>query len=225
MLFIISQIGKAGDPDAAQKPSRIALQEAGMREILSRTLFRAGTSFPVLFILLVLSAFIPQTRAISAPIAGGSAMDFSLHTNAFTPGADIPKQYTCEGSDVSPALTWSAPQGVQSFALITDDPDAPVGTFTHWLIYDIPAESRGLPEGVPKSEQLPDGTRQGQNGFHKIGYNGPCPPPGKTHRYFFKLYALDTKLGLKPGASRQELESALKDHVLATAELMGTYKR
>lgn len=198
-----------------------------MREFLSRTLFRAGTSsFAALFILLLLSALIAQTKAISAPAAGESAMKFVLHTSAFTPGAEIPKQYACEGSDVSPALTWDAvPQGVQSFALIADDPDAPVGTFTHWIIYGIPAQSDGLPEGVPKSEQLPDGTRQGRNGFRRIGYNGPCPPPGKLHRYFFKLYALDAKLTLEPGASREQLESAMKGHVLAQAELMGTYKR
>ncbi len=153
-------------------------------------------------------------------------MPFTLHSTPFAAGAEIPKRFTCEGSDLSPALEWgAAPQGVQSFALVADDPDAPVGTFTHWIIYDIPAQFHGLPEGVPKSEQLPDGTRQGQNDFRRIGYNGPCPPPGKTHRYLFKLYALDTKLSLEPEASRQQLESAMKGHVLAQAEVMGTFRR
>ncbi len=153
-------------------------------------------------------------------------MSLTLHTTAFAAGAEIPKRFTCEGSDISPALTWSsAPEGVQSLALIADDPDAPVGTFTHWIIYDIPNQSQGLPEAVPKSGQLADGTRQGQNDFRRIGYNGPCPPPGKSHRYFFKLYALDTKLALEPGAGREQLESAINGHVLAQAEVMGTFKR
>jgi Raf kinase inhibitor-like YbhB/YbcL family protein len=198
-----------------------------MKEITIRALSRAGGSYAMLFVIVLLSALAgaAQDGTHNAFPAGGSAMKIALHTSAFVPSAAIPKQYACEGSDGSPALTWDAPQSVQSFALIVDDPDAPVGTFTHWIIYGIPAQSRGLPEGVPKSEQLPDGTRQGRNDFRRIGYNGPCPPPGKPHRYFFKLYALDTKITLEPGASRQQLESAMKGHVLAEAELMGTYKR
>lgn len=196
-----------------------------MTEFLSRTLLRPRASFFLLFVILLLCALMAQTKAISAPAAEGPAMKIAFHTDAFAPGAEIPKQYTCEGSDTSPALTWDPPQGVQSFALIVDDPDAPVGTFTHWVIYGIPAQSHGLPEGVPKSEQLPDGSRQGQNGFRRIGYNGPCPPPGKPHRYFFRLWALDTRLAIEPAATRQQLETAMKDHVLAKAELMGTYKR
>jgi Raf kinase inhibitor-like YbhB/YbcL family protein len=165
-----------------------------------------------------------QTGA-SKPDQGGSSM-FSLHTASFTPGGSIPERYTCSGADVSPAIDWGeTPQGTKSFALIVDDPDAPSGTFTHWVIYDIPAESKGFSQDVPKSERLDDGSLQGRNSFGRIGYSGPCPPPGKPHRYFFKLYALSTKPTLDPGATRQQLETAMKGRILAQTELMGTFKR
>jgi Raf kinase inhibitor-like YbhB/YbcL family protein len=155
----------------------------------------------------------------------GSAMSFTIKTTAFPNAGTIPKKYTCDGPDLSPELTWAgAPAGTQSLALIADDPDAPVGTWTHWIIWDI-APGTTLPEGVAKTETLKDGVRQGKNDFKRIGYGGPCPPPGKPHRYFFKLYALDSKLDLKAGASRNELESAMKGHVLSQAELMGRYGR
>jgi Raf kinase inhibitor-like YbhB/YbcL family protein len=153
-------------------------------------------------------------------------MSFTVSTTAFSEGGMIPKKFTCDAADVSPALTWAnAPSGTESFALIADDPDAPVGTWTHWIAWDIPASSTGLPEGVPKQEALPDGTRQGRNDFKRIGYGGPCPPPGKPHRYFFRLYALDAKLTLNPGATRHELERAMDGHVLARAEVIGKYGR
>jgi len=153
-------------------------------------------------------------------------MSLAVTTTAFSPGGAIPKSYTCDGADASPDLSWSgAPAGVQSFALIADDPDAPVGTWTHWLIWNIPAQSTGLPKGVPKDETLRDGTSQGRNDFRRVGYGGPCPPPGKPHRYFFKVYALDAKLDLRGGANRNELERAMKGHVLAQGELMGKYGR
>jgi Raf kinase inhibitor-like YbhB/YbcL family protein len=156
---------------------------------------------------------------------GGHAMSFALKTTAFSAGGSIPKKYTCDGADVAPALTWDAlPAGTQSLALIADDPDAPVGTWTHWIAWNIPTQG-GLPEGLEKGETLGDGTRQGKNDFKRIGYGGPCPPPGKPHRYFFKLYALDSKLDLKPGSSRSELENAMKGHILGQAELMGKYGR
>lgn len=155
----------------------------------------------------------------------GGSMSFSIKSAAFAEGATIAKKYTCDGADVSPALEWSgAPAGTKSLALIADDPDAPVGTWTHWIAWNIPAD-HSLSEGLQKQESLPDGTRQGKNDFRRIGYGGPCPPPGKPHRYFFKLYALDTKLDLKPGASRSELESAMKGHVLGHTEVMGNYGR
>ena len=162
----------------------------------------------------------------TSTIEGGSAMSLAVTTTAFSPDGAIPKNYTCDGADASPDLSWfGAPAGVQSFALIADDPDAPVGTWTHWLVWNIPAQSTGLPKGVPKEETLGDGTRQGRNDFRRIGYGGPCPPPGKPHRYFFKVYALDAKLYLRAEANRGELERARTGHVLAQGELMGKYGR
>ncbi len=153
-------------------------------------------------------------------------MSLKLTSTAFQPGATIPKKCTCDGPDVSPALAWTdAPAGTQSFALIMDDPDAPVGTWVHWALYDLPASTHELAEGVPKQEELPNGTRQGRNDFRRIGYGGPCPPAGPAHRYFFKLYALDSKTNLKQGASKADLEKVMKGHILAQAELMGRYQR
>lgn len=151
-------------------------------------------------------------------------MSFALKTDAFA--GVIPKKFTCDGADVSPALSWNdAPAGAQSFTLIADDPDAPVGTWTHWIIWNIPASATALPEDVPKVGESGDGARQGRNDFKHIGYGGPCPPAGKPHRYFFRLYALDAKLDVKAGASRSELEDAMQGHVLSQTELMGTYGR
>jgi Raf kinase inhibitor-like YbhB/YbcL family protein len=153
-------------------------------------------------------------------------MSFELTSSAFSAGEAIPKKFTCDGPDVSPKLSWNDPPGkTQSFALIMDDPDAPVGTWVHWVLYDVPADAKEVPEGVLKQEQLASGAQQGRNDFGKIGYGGPCPPPGKPHRYFFKLYALDTKLNLKSGATKVELERAMKGHILAQADLIGRYGR
>jgi Raf kinase inhibitor-like YbhB/YbcL family protein len=153
-------------------------------------------------------------------------MSFQLATAAFSAGGAIPRKFTCDGPDVSPKLTWNDPPGkTQSFALIMDDPDAPAGTWVHWVIYDLPANTRELAEGVAKQEQLSNGARQGRNDFGKIGYGGPCPPPGKPHRYFFKLYALGAKLGLKAGATKADVERAMKGHILTQAELIGRYAR
>ncbi len=153
-------------------------------------------------------------------------MALKLTSTAFTLGGSIPKKFTCDGPDVSPALAWTdAPAGAQSLSLIMDDPDAPAGTWVHWVLYDLPANTRELPEGVPKDNQLSNGARQGRNDFGRIGYGGPCPPPGSAHRYFFKLYALDAKTNLKAGATKAELEKAMRGHILAQTELMGRYKR
>jgi len=153
-------------------------------------------------------------------------MTFNLKSSAFAAGAGIPNKFTCVAADVSPALEWSgAPAKTVTFALIMDDPDAPVGTWVHWVLWNLPPSAHSLPEGFAKREQLDDGSRQGANDFRKIGYNGPCPPPGKPHRYFFRLYALDAKLNLAPGATRQELDAAMKGHVLGQAEYMGTFRR
>ncbi len=149
-----------------------------------------------------------------------------LKTTAFQPGGAIPKQFTCSGADTSPLLYWNdAPPRTQSFALIVDDPDAPSGTFVHWLVYNLPASLRQLPQGVPEGENLTSGGKQGENDFPRTGYGGPCPPPGKPHRYFFRLYALDTTLNVGSPARRAELEQAMKGHVLAQGELMGRFGR
>jgi hypothetical protein len=153
-------------------------------------------------------------------------MSLALKTTAFANGGEIPKRHTCSGADLSPALSWNGVSpAAHSLALIVDDPDAPKGTWTHWLIWNIPAHLTALAEGVLAREVLENGACQGRNDFNRIGYGGPCPPPGKVHRYFFKLYALDTALNLKAGTSRQELERAMKGHVLSHAEWMGMYRR
>lgn len=151
---------------------------------------------------------------------------FTLSTPAFASGAAIPDPYTCSGVDISPVLSWTdQPAQTTSFALIMDDPDAPAGTWVHWVIWNIAAKTQLLPKDIAKSGTLPGGASQGRNDFGKVGYNGPCPPPGKTHRYFFRLYALDAKLTLQAGATRQQLDSAMKDHIIGKAEHMGTYRR
>ena len=153
-------------------------------------------------------------------------MAFEMTSGAFSEGAVIPSQFTCDGKDISPALTWAgAPVGTKRFALVCDDPDAPMGTWVHWIIFNIPLEKTGLPEGIPAGRELKDGTRQGLNSFRQIGYGGPCPPKGPAHRYFFKLYALDSLLSLKPGITKQELLRAMKGHVLGETKLMGRYRR
>ncbi len=157
---------------------------------------------------------------------GGDIMAFELKSNAFGQNSPISAKYTCEGEDVSPPLSWDdSPQEVKSFALINDDPDAPGGNWVHWVIYDIPPEVSELAEGIPPEEELERGLKQGINDFRRIGYGGPCPPPGKPHRYFFKLYALDTVLNLKPGATKEELLSAMGGHILAETQLIGIYQR
>lgn len=156
----------------------------------------------------------------------GNTMKFTLLSTAFTNGSEIARPCTCDADDRSPDLSWSgAPANTKSFALIVDDPDAPAGTWTHWLIWNIPPKATLLPGDVPRTPTLDNGARQGVNDFHRIGYGGPCPPPGKPHRYFFKLYALNVQLDLKPGASKSDLEATLKPHILAQTHLMGTYGR
>jgi Raf kinase inhibitor-like YbhB/YbcL family protein len=153
-------------------------------------------------------------------------LSLQLTSTDFSAGSDIPKQFTCEGDDSSPALQWQEPPaGTQNFALIVEDADAPAGTWIHWVIYDLPATQRSLSQNFPKTGQAADGSRQGTNDFKKIGYNGPCPPPGSPHRYFFKLYALNIKLNLKPGATKKDLERAMQGHILARGEYMGRYSR
>lgn len=154
-----------------------------------------------------------------------ATMSIQLTSDAFAPEGPIPALYSCTGSDISPALTWSEPPtGTQSFALIMDDPDAPVGTWVHWVLFNIPASSRGLPEAISSEGTLSDGSLHGKNSGGNPGYNGPCPPSG-THRYFFKLYALDEMLDLSSGADKGELLKAMEGHILAQGELMGTFSK
>jgi Raf kinase inhibitor-like YbhB/YbcL family protein len=155
-------------------------------------------------------------------------MAFSLTSAAFKDGAAIPVKYTCDGADASPPLAWSgAPAGTAAFALIVDDPDAPAGTWVHWVLYNLPGTATRLPENVAKTDAPPElgGALQGRNDFRRTGYGGPCPPPGPAHRYFFKLSALDGALKLAAGVQKRDLEAAMRGHVLGTAQLMGSYSR
>lgn len=148
-----------------------------------------------------------------------------LKSNVFANNGIIPSKYTCDGDNISPPLTWeNPPTNTASFVLLVEDPDAPRGTFTHWVVYDLPVNTNHLLEGLSKQAILPQGGRQGRNDFGQFGFGGPCPPSG-NHRYFFKLFALDETLDLAPGASKGEVLDAMEGHVLETAELMGHYAR
>ena len=146
-------------------------------------------------------------------------------SSAFSEGGMIPGKYTCDDINVSPPLEWSqAPKGTKTFALICDDPDAPMGTWVHWVLFNLPAGVNELPENIPPVEKLPSGAKQGSNDFQKIGYGGPCPPGG-THRYYFKIFALDEELTIQSGDTKSELLKAMEGHILSEAQLMGRYKR
>jgi Raf kinase inhibitor-like YbhB/YbcL family protein len=152
-------------------------------------------------------------------------MPLEVTSSAFRNGS-IPKQFTADGRDHSPPLKWGEPPtGTRSLALFCEDPDAPHGTFTHWILFNLPADMRELSEGTPNAKSLSNGARQGTNDFGKTGFGGPSPPPGKPHRYFFKLYALDQVLDLAAGAGKDEVKSAMKGRVLAEGNLMGVYGR
>ena len=152
-------------------------------------------------------------------------MTLELTSTAFSEGQPIPARYTCTGEDISPPLAWrGAPPGTQNFALIMDDPDAPGRTWVHWVVFNLSASTTGLPAAIRADDDLPGGALHGQNSWRRSDYGGPCPPSG-THRYFFKLYALDTTLDLARGATKEQVLDALAGHVLAEGQLMGTYKR
>ena len=153
-------------------------------------------------------------------------MALSVSSAAWKMGEAIPTKYTGDGDDVSPPLAFDGvPNGTRAFALICDDPDAPVGTWVHWVIYDIPGSAKGLPSGVSTKGSLPDGSHQGRNSWKKSGYGGPSPPPGAPHRYFFRLYALREPLGLGPGLSAKEVEAAARSKAIESAEFLGVYRR
>jgi Raf kinase inhibitor-like YbhB/YbcL family protein len=178
---------------------------------------------PVVPVLLFCSC--KKAGRVGSPEVGGKKMEIKVTSPAFEEGGLIPPKYTCDGVDISPPLQWEAvPEGTKSIALISDDPDAPVGTWVHWVLFDLPAETKELAENIPTDRTLPNGAKQGTNDFRKIGYGGPCPPGG-THRYFFKIYALDTRIELSAGATKRELLKAMEGHVLGQGQLMGKYKR
>jgi len=162
---------------------------------------------------------------IYAKPKGGMDMAITITSAAFTEGGMIPKEYTCDGRDISPPLAWTgAPEGTRSLAIICDDPDAPVGTWVHWVLFSIPVTAAELPKSIPGDKLLENGARHGINDFGKFGYGGPCPPGG-THRYYFKIYALDTDLTQEPGITKVELLKAMEGHILAEGQLMGRYAR
>jgi len=149
-----------------------------------------------------------------------------LTSDAFRHGDPIPSRYTCDGENISPQLSWgTVPDGTKSIAIIVEDPDAPRGTFLHWILYNLPPATTKLPEHVPEDRRLPRGGEQGMNDMRTVGYFGPCPPPGRPHRFFFRLYALDTMLGTLSGGGSQAFHKAVEGHVLGEGELMGTYAR
>jgi Raf kinase inhibitor-like YbhB/YbcL family protein len=164
--------------------------------------------------------------AATTAVAKDPPGKLELMTTAFHVGGAIPTQFTCSGDNKSPFLSWTQPpSGTKSFVLIVDDPDAPGGTWVHWVVYNLPAAARQLSEHVPAGQMIAGGGEQGSNDFPMNGYGGPCPPPGKRHHYYFRLYALDTTIPLPAAVHRQEVDLAMKGHILAQAELMGTFGR
>ena len=164
----------------------------------------------------------------NAKAKGGKKMTIQITSSAFTQGQPIPKKHSGDGVDVSPPLAWSnLPANTKELALICDDPDAPNGDWVHWVIYKIPADAKGLSEGVARNAKLkePAGALQGKNSWPSTGYRGPMPPPGKVHHYYFKLYALDAPLQAEPGLEKEALLERIKGHILGEGELMGTYKK
>ena len=189
---------------------------------------RKGAAIPLaIFAIGLFDTLVSSTSAEISAEKGGETMAFTINSTAFKEGGAITKQYTCDSNDVSPPLSWEgAPTATKSFTLIMDDPDAPVGTFNHWVLYDLPAGTKTLFEGMAKDPALPTGAKQGVTSFRRAGYGGPCPPKGPAHRYFFSLYALDIpSLGLGPKASKEEVEGKMKGHIIGKAVIMGRYGR
>ena len=196
--------------------------------------FRHKTSFVLATFILILtsnlgisnSCFGGPIRRLAKIERNMQKQKFVMYSPAFKAGEKIPTHYTADEANVSPPLAWGTPpSGTKSFALICEDPDAPMGTWIHWLIYDIPADQKGLKQGIPADATLSDGTKQGITSFHQVGYGGPSPPPGKPHHYYFKLYALNSMSNLPPATDLKSLQTVIKAHTLAESDLMGTYGR
>ena len=189
---------------------------------------RRSPTVVLLFMLVLMGCANHPQPAAQQPVAnkpGEDKMEIKLTSAAFKEGQPIPRTYTCDGVNVSPPLEWSGvPKTAKTLSVICDDPDAPAGTWVHWVLYNLPADNIGLVENLPATEKLAAGGFQGRNDFEKIGYGGPCPPSG-THRYFFKIYGLDSELPLKAGATKSELLKAMEGHIVSQGQLMGTYRR
>jgi Raf kinase inhibitor-like YbhB/YbcL family protein len=205
----IPEIKSPASPAAAARTGRLLRRSSGRHRALLLGFALTGSLF-----------------AVEPRQTAKEAYAMKLTSPAFGNGQPIPGKHTCDGADVSPPLSWSeVPPGTRSFALICDDPDAPVGTWVHWVIYNLAPTTAELLEMVASTEQLPGGAKQGLNDFRRVGYGGPCPPPGRPHRYLFKLYALDTELALRSRATKADVVRAMDGHILAEAQLMGTYQR
>lgn len=184
-----------------------------------------GSACRWVFLLLLVCLCLGRSRVL-AQQGEEKAMKLQIKSTAFEEGGTIPEKYTCDGEDVSPPLSWtSPPKGTKGLVLICDDPDAPMGTWVHWVLFGLSPDTSALPEGVPAQKVIPGGAKQGINDFHKIGYGGPCPPKGPAHRYFFKLYALDSELDLSAGATKEEVLKAMEEHILAEGQLVSRYSR
>jgi len=209
ILVMVSVLSACGAPQAADEPAATTQPPAGPYSLATP----AAESTAL------------ETAGPASAEESDEAMALTLTSTGFDAEGAIPPKYSCDGEDISPPLAWSdPPPGTLSFGLILDDPDAPGGTWVHWVLFNIPAAARALPEAVPPDTILADGSVHGTSSFNSLGYGGPCPPGG-THRYYFKLYALDAILDLEPAANKADLEAAMEHHILAQAELMGTYGR
>lgn len=182
------------------------------------------TQFAILVLVLCMS--LAACGADAAPPVSTTDTTFPLESDAFADGAIIPQRYTCDGEDISPPLAWGeVPAGTESLVLIVDDPDAPVGTWDHWIVFNIAASVQSLPAGIPADETVTGVGTHGKNGWQRLGYGGPCPPGTSEHRYQFRLYALDTRLDLDPGATKRQVVDAMEGHVLGHGELTARYGR
>jgi Raf kinase inhibitor-like YbhB/YbcL family protein/uncharacterized protein (TIGR00297 family) len=224
-------------PTCNKETERHPLHSCGTPTTLKRGLawlnndwVNTACSFTGAVVILIFGLIFPGPLGLSnvdlTGPGGVSMTSFPLSSSAFKAGAEIPRKFTCDADNLSPALSWSElPQGTKSLALVTEDPDAPSGVFIHWVLYNIPASRTDLAEGIAKTVQVSGTGTQGINDFREVGYDGPCPPSDKAHRYYFKLYALDADLHLPEGLNAVQLKRQIQGHVLAQAEWMGTYKR